>query len=923
MHASVTVPDHAQPVATVRHAMTEAEPLPPEYPVQWDLDAVLADGATVRVRPIRRDDAARLVAFHGDLSPDTIRMRFFSPHPRLSDTELARFTTVDYCDRMAFVGELGGGIVAVGRYDRLPGTGDAEVAFVVADAHQGRGFGSLLLEYLAARARECGITRFIADTLATNRQMLEVFRRAGYVETAEIEYGVVRITLDIEPTGAALAAAQEREWTAAVRSIARLLRPASVAVVGAGRTPGSIGHTVVANLLAAGFRGPVYPVNPNATGIEGLPAIPSVEAAPGPVDLAVICVPAVAVQEAVEDCARAGVHGLVVISSGFAEVGAAGRALEEAMVRAAHGAGMRIVGPNCIGVVNMAPDVSLNATFLATPVTPGSAAFASQSGALGIALLERSQALGLGLSAFVSMGNKVDVSANDLLRFWEQDEATRVVLLYLESFGNPRTFARVARRVSRRKPIVALKAGRSAAGTRAAASHTASMASPDVAVDALFAQAGVIRVDTAEQLLDTGALLANQPLPEGRRVGIVTNGGGAGILAADACAAAGLDVPEPGDALRATLREIAGPNAGVGNPVDLGAGTSADTFGNAVSALLESGEVDASIVILAPVAGLDPDAVASAVVAASTERHPVVFVHLGRDDVPSPLRDAPRPIPCLQFPERAAHALGLVAEHAAWRRRPAGTVPALPGVDTSVASTLVSRHLAASPDGGWADPVTAAELLRSFAIPVAEGIEVRSAAAARRAVIELGGPVAMKVTGADIVHKSDVGGVVLDVRTPAAAAEAYAAMVQRAGPHMRGALVQRMAPPGVEMIVGVVNDPLFGPLVMVGSGGTAVELLGDRAFRILPLTDVDAAELVRTPRGSRRLFGDRGSPPADVAALAELVLRAAQMAEDLPQLAEMDLNPVIVSPTGCLVVDARIRLVPWRAHPEQTVRRLR
>jgi acetyl coenzyme A synthetase (ADP forming)-like protein len=897
--------------------------LPPGYPSQWELDAVLSDGATVHIRPIRPDDARRLASFHELLSAESVRMRFFSAHPQLSEKELRRFTTVDYSERMAFVGELGGQIVAVGRYDGVPHSPEAEVAFVVADAHQRRGFGSLLLEYLAARARECGITRFVADTMAMNRSMLEVFRGAGFVETAHIQYGIVRVTLDIEPTGATLAAAQERERRAAVRSIARLLRPTSVAVVGAGRTPGGVGRTVVANLLDGGFRGPIHPVNPNAVEIEGLRAIPTVSAAPGPVDLAVICVPAAAVPASVEDCARKGVQGLVVVSSGFAEVGAEGRALEQEMVRTAHGAGMRIIGPNCIGVVNMAPDVSLNATFLGIAPIRGHAAFASQSGALGIALLERAQALGLGLSAFVSMGNKVDVSSNDLMRYWEQDASTRVILLYLESFGNPRTFARVARRVGKQKPIIALKAGRSAAGSRAAASHTASMASPDIAVDALFRQAGVIRVDTAEQLLDTGALAANQPLPAGRRVAIVTNGGGAGILAADACAAAGLEVPEPGPALRAALRDIGGPNAGVGNPVDLGAGTSAERFGAALNALLAGGEFDACIVILAPVASLDPEDVARAVASAATGTHPLMFVHLGRDDVPAPLRQAAQPIPCLQFPERAAHALGRVAEHADWRRRPTGNVPELSRVDVAAATAVVTRHLDRSPDGGWADPLDTSALLSAFGIPVVPAVEVQTAAAARRAVQTLGAPVVMKVVGEGIVHKSDVGGVVLGIRTPAAAAEAFASMRRRIGPAMRGALVQRMASPGVEVIVGVVNDPLFGPLVMFGSGGTAVELLGDRVFRILPLTDVDAAELVRQPRGSRQLFGYRGAPPADVAGLEDLLLRVARMAEEVPQLAEMDLNPVIVSAAGCLVVDARMRLLPWRAQPEQSVRRLR
>ncbi len=896
---------------------------PAGYPAQWELDAVLSDGGTIHIRPIRPDDADRLVAFHSRLSPQSIHWRFFAPHPRLSEAEVAHFTTVDYEDRMAFVGVLDGDIVAVGRYERIPGKRLAEVAFVVADEHQGRGLGSLLLEYLAARARECGIIRLTGDVLLGNAPMLDVFRRAGFGETTHAQDGVIQVTLDIEPTGAALAAVAEREWVAGAHSIARLLRPTSVAVVGAGRSPTSVGRTVVANLLQGGFTGPVYPVNPNAAEIEGLPAIPSVSDAPGPVDLAVVCVPAAAVLEAVEDCARKGVHGLVIISSGFAEIGEEGHDLEREVIRVAHGSGMRIIGPNCIGVMNLAADVRLNATFFGTQPRPGSVAFASQSGALGIALLERSQALGLGVSAFVSMGNKIDVSSNDLLRYFEEDGQTRVVLLYLESFGNPRTFARVARRVARTTPIVALKAGRSVAGTRGAASHTAALATPDTAVDALFRQAGVIRVDTVEQLLDVGALLSHQPLPAGPRVAIVTNGGGAGILAADACSAAGLEVPELGPQLRGTLRGLAGFNAGVRNPVDLGAGTTAETFHLALETLLASGEVDAAIVILAPLATLDPEKVAAAAVAAADGRHTLVFVHLAHDDAPAALLATPTPIPCMPFPERAAQALGQVVAHAQWRRRAAGIEPRLDGIDSKGAMAVVKRHLKTLPDGGWADPVDAAELLTSFGIPVAPGVEVHTATAATRAALALGGPVAMKAVGDTIVHKSDVGGVVLGLRTPATVARAYAAMRRRIGPAMRGALLQRMAPPGVEVIVGVVNDPLFGPLVMFGSGGTAVELLGDREFRILPLTDVDAAELVRSTRGSRLLFGYRGAAPCDVDGLEQLLLRVARMAEEVPQLAEMDLNPVIVSPQGCTVVDARVRMVPWHAHPEQQVRHLR
>ena len=897
------------------------------YPAQWAVDAVLADGATIHIRPIRPDDGTALVAFHNGLSFDTIYLRYFGVKRRLTPDEVYRFTHIDYSDRMAFVGVLGERIVGVGRYERVYGTREAEVAFVIDDRNQGRGLGSLLLEYLAAAARDNGITRFTAETLVQNRRMLDVFRAAGFSETRSREREVVHVAFDLEPTGASLAAIEQREWAAGVRSMERILRPRSIAVVGAGRDPRSIGHVVVRNLIDFGFRGSVHPVNPNAAEIAGVAAHPSVSAIPGDVDLAVLTIPAAAALEAVADCARKGVHGLVVISSGFAEIGEQGRDLQQALVGAAHRAGMRLVGPNCIGVVNTVSDVQMDATFAGRLPVAGHVAFASQSGALGIALLERANALGLGVSSFVSMGNKADISGNDLLRYWSQDAATRVILLYLESFGNPRTFARVATRVSRHTPIVAMKAGRSPGGTRAAASHTASLASPDVAVDALFRQAGVIRVDTVEELLDTGALLVHQPLPPGSRVAIVGNAGGAGIIAADACHAAGLEVPALDDTVQQALRQIAGPNAGVGNPVDLGAGAGPDTFARVLTTLHASGAVDACIVILAPVPQVSAEDVGRAVASVAAGDCPVLFVHLASDEVPDSLRGGTRAIPCFSFPERAAHALGRVAEHARWLRRPPGHSPDLEGFDTAEVRTIVHAFLdgarGGDTDGGWLGAMESSQLLRAAGIPVAESILVQSGSDAAAAAERLGGAVALKIVGDGIVHKSDVGGVRLDLRGAAAVELAYAQMQERAGAAMRGAQVQPMAEPGVELIVGVVHDPLFGPLVMYGSGGTAVELLGDRAFRILPLTDADAAELVRSTRGTPLLFGYRGAPPCDVAALEEVLLRAARLADEVPQLAEMDLNPVIVSPRGALVVDARLRLCPWSAHPEQTVRRLR
>jgi acetyl coenzyme A synthetase (ADP forming)-like protein len=887
------------------------------------MDAVLADGGTVHIRPIRPDDAAAHRAFFASQSPQSVYFRFFGPRSALTDSEVIRFTTVDYHDRMAFVVFLRNDMIGVGRYDRLEGGDAAEVAFAVADAQQGRGLATLLLEYLASYAATNGITRFAADTLIDNRRMLEVFQSAGFRrESRSIEYGVVHLAFDIEPTGESLAASERRAWTAGVQSIERVLRPQSIAVIGAGRSPTGIGHSVVRNLIDGGFKGPVYPVNPNVETLLGLTCAPSVEAIDGPVDLAVLAIPAAQCIEAADACARKAVKGLVVISSGFAEVGAEGIALQRELLLHAHRGGMRVVGPNCFGVINTARDVSMNATFASRAPIRGGLAFASQSGALGIAVLEQSLTSGLGLSSFVSMGNKCDVSSNDLLRFWQQDGETRAILLYLESFGNPRAFARVAPVVSRTTPIVVVKSGRSTAGTRAAASHTAALASPDTVVDALFHQAGVIRVDTLEELLDCGQLLANQAALDGNRLAIIGNAGGAAVLAADTCEAAGLNVPEFDAATQAALRALAGPNAGVSNPVDLGAGATPRLFEEALRIALASPSIDGVVVILAPVATADPEDVAGAIAHMNAGTRPLVFVHLGDSTAPAALAQGERSIPCYAFPERAVRALGRIAGHSSWKSRPVGQVPVLDGVDTAAAHAVVKQSLAANPDGGWVSPGEAVALLRAFGIATAGEVEVTSASEASGAAAQLGYPVALKAVGATILHKSDVGGVRLDLATPDDVAAAYTSMSTALGDAMEGAIVQSMLR-GVELITGVVSDPLFGPVVMFGSGGTAVELFGDRVLRILPLTDQDAHEMVRSIRGAPLLFGHRGAPLCDVRAVEDVLLRVARLADEVPQLSEMDLNPLIASPSGAVAVDVRIRLAPWRQHAETQVRRLR
>jgi acetyl coenzyme A synthetase (ADP forming)-like protein len=868
------------------------------------------------VRPFGANDDDRLVAFHAALSNDAMYRRFFFQATSLGTAQVEPFIYVDHHAHVVLVAELGDRFVGVARYDRVPTTDSADVAFLVSDQHQGRGIGTVLLEQLAAAARERGITRFVAATPASNRQMLGVFQAAGFSERTRIEHGVVHVELLIEPTDRARAAAEAREHQAEAASIARVLNPGSVAVIGASRSPNTVGYQALRNLLSGGFAGPVYPVNPGADQVASVKAYPSVLEVPGAVDLAVVAVPASAVLDVMRDCASKGVAGVVVLSAGFGEVGEV--AAQAELRDLARRNGMRLIGPNCLGVVNTA--IGLDATFSPYASTPGHIAMQSQSGALGIALLERSARIGLGVSSFVSVGNKADVSGNDLLQYWEDDAGTNIVLLYLESFGNPRKFARIARRVSRRKPIVAVKSGRSAAGVRAASSHTAALASSDVAVDALFQQAGVVRVDTLDELFDTALVLGSQPSPRGNRVAIVGNSGGPGILATDACDGAGLEVPELSQATQAALRRVVDANAAVSNPVDLVASATPDVYERALGIVLADEAVDAAIVICTPTFAAPPPKVAAMLRrrAANTDK-PLVGCFLAWPALQPLLRGEPgqpgADVPAFSSPEPAARALARAASYGTWRSRAPGAVPDLDDFDVDLARSIVDAALIRSPEGGWLSPEDVEQLLASVGVPTIVSATVDNAEAAAHAASQLGFPVALKAVGPGLLHKTDAGGVQLGLRSEDEVTDAYRSMKHHIGEGMTGATIQQMAAPGVETIVGVVDHALFGPLVMFGMGGTATELLGDRSFRILPVTDVDAAELVRSLRASPVLFGYRGAPQVAVSEVEEVLQRIAQLASCVPDVAELEINPLIVSPEGVVAVDARAKVTPVSRRP--------
>ncbi len=905
----IAAPDAAEE-RTMSAVMTRAA-----YPDWEESDVVLRSGSTLRLRPIRPEDAAALFEFEKRLPFGNPYFHFFGSEAR-SPSAAAAVSRSDYKNHFSYVGDVGGRIVAAAHYRRREDDPSvAEVTFAVEEPLQGQGVGTRLLERLAEIARARGIETFQAHDSEPNPRMLEVFRNCGFPLVRFVERGRTFVRIPLAPTANFEERSAERLEKAAAASMNRLFSPRSVAVIGASRQRGKIGAEVLHNLVAR-FRGQVFPINPNAPEIEGVRCYPRLAEVPAAVDLAVICVPAAEVLAAIDDCAQKGVQGVVVITAGFSETGEEGRRLEAALVDRIRDAGMRMVGPNCMGLLNTDPDFRLNATF--GPVYPpeGRVALSSQSGALGLALLDYASELNLGISTFVSVGNKADVSSNDLLQYWADDPRTDVILLYLESFGRPGLFGRIARRVGRRKPIVAVKAGRSRAGARAASSHTGALAETDAVVGALLRQAGVIRTGTLEELFDVAALLAHQPVPKGRRVAIVTNAGGPGILAADACEAQGLELPALSPETAAQLRAFLPAAASVANPVDMLASAPPEHYRQTLRLVLADKNVDSVLVIFIPPIATNPEAVAAAVVEGTREagEKPVLATFMSSRGAPPILR----PIPTYPFPEPAAIALARVTDYGEWRGRPPGTVPEFPDIRVDEGRQIVERALARG--GGWLDPMEADALLSAFGIPAVPLRVAESADAAARAAEELGFPVVLKAVGPTIVHKTEVGGVRLGLASAAQVREAYADLAGRLGPALTGALLQPMVPGGVEVIAGLVQDPTFGPLVLYGSGGTLVELVSDVAFRLHPITDADAEAMLGEVRGTALLRGYRGAPKADEAALRELLLRVSALAGACPEVREMDLNPVKVLGKGARVLDARIRVV--KGPPRQRSRRI-
>jgi acetyl coenzyme A synthetase (ADP forming)-like protein len=877
---------------------------------RFETDVVLRDGSLVHVRPVRSEDRALLLRFIENLSPETLYLRFH----HVVKPEQAVIMLLPSARQFALLAVREEMVIGHAIYAKtFPGKADAAV--VVADAYQRKGLGTILLGQLTQAAIVSGISVIEAHVAPENAPMLHVLRELGFPTVLKSEPGFIRVTFPASLFPEALARFEQREAVAAVAAMEKFFQPCGIAVIGASRQRGGISGELFRNILEAGFQGPVYPVNTKTDVVQSVAAYHSVLDCPGPVDMAFIVVPASAVLSVARECAQKGVRALVVISAGFAEASEAGARLQQELVEVCREAGMRLIGPNCMGIVNTDPQVSLNGQFSPFKPIPGKIGFLSQSGALGIAIIDYASQLRLGMSTFVSVGNKADISGNDLIQYWESDDNTNLILLYLESFGNPRKFTHIARRVGRKKPIIAVKGGRSAAGFRATQSHTGALvAASDVTVDALFRQAGVIRTDVLAEMFDVAALLTTQPVPKGDRVAIITNAGGAGILAADACEDLGLQVPELSSESQAALKDFLTSAAGVRNPVDMIASASSNDYARAIRVAASDPNVDALIVIFIPPMALRPEEVAREILKAAQGldgRIPILSTFMASHGAPEILSDGLSRIPSYAFPEAAARALARAVQYGKWLATPEGSTPNFPDVRREEAAAIVAQALRTGER--WLTPEEIENLLGCYGIPLVKTLHVLSPEQAGRVAAELGGEVALKAVAPGLVHKTEAGAVRLALTGSEETEKAAKEMLEKlesAGVKGTGFIIQPMVPSGIEMLVGVTHDPVFGPIMICGAGGILVELLKDIAVRITPLTDRDAREMVHSLKTFPLLSGYRGGPCYDVVALEQVILRVGALVEDIHEIGELDLNPVIVLPEGqgVSIVDARIRV---------------
>ena len=889
----------------------------------YKVNVILGDGTSAAIRSVRPEDTHALMELFLGLADKTVYAQYFAKAKGASDESsgVSHLSTPKSTAEVGIVATfLDQGqekIYGLGRFVIDAGNpSQASIAIAVGDAYRLRGIATLLLEHMIKLGRACGVEEFKAKLLGPNNRLFELLRASGLALKQALEAGEVIVSLNSRVTAAFESGSYQRGVDASAKSLEPILKPKSIAVVGASRKQQTIGWGLLSNLLQYGFTGDIYPINPQVEELHGIKTYPSVTAIGKPVDLAIIAVPAVHVPQTVEDCIAAKVRSLVIISSGVAEVNAEKRAEEKKLVQRIREAGMRVVGPNCMGVLNTDPAINMNGTFAPLYPPAGNIAMLSQSGALGIAILDYALQQKIGISSFVSVGNKADVSGNDLISFWSEDDNTKVIALYLESFGNPSRFAHIAPVIARKKPIVAVKSGRSGAGSRAASSHSASLASLDVAVDSLFEQAGVIRTDTLEELFDVTKVLVSQPLPEGPRVAVLTNAGGPAILLADALETRGLNLPELSAQTISELKSFLPAQAGFCNPIDMIAAAGAPEFERAIKLIGNDPRVDALIVIYVTPLVTTPEAIAPAIARGAGEMppdKPVLSVFMGTNGIPESLHQGPRGrIPVFSFPENAARALAATYRYNQWRKKPEGKITVIDHFPRSTIRAVIERSLASHEGRHWMDPKDVTILLR------AAGIEtVASATVQADRVLEsakaTGYPLVLKIVSADVVHKSDVGGVKLGIKSDSEllqAVEEMTAAMQRIDAKVEGFLLQRQIMGGIEGFVGVTSDLTFGPIVVCGMGGIHVELLKDVSFCLSPVTDVSADEMIGKLKSSKLLEGFRGAPAGDRHAFASVLTHISALVEIAPEISELDLNPVKIMPPGqgAIVVDARVRL---------------
>ena len=901
--------------------------------------ALLADGSTVQIRPAAAGDFAAVKAMHEAMSPDNAYLRFFSTSRTAAEREARRVTREPGPDHAALLALYGAEIVGVASYEVVGSSGGktAEVAFAVADTMHHRGIATLLLEHLVSLARARRIESFMAETLSENISMLHVFSDAGLPARSARADGVVTITIPLpaDDTGKQLDDYLDtvalREQSANVASLRPVFEPRSVVVVGASRRQGTVGRSVLDNIRTCGYPGQLFAVNPNASQLGGVPCFPDVASLPETPELALLAVPPAAVPDVAEACGARGVRGLVVFTTGI------GIAESADLLAICRRHGMRLIGPNCFGIA--VPGIGLDATFAAAHPAAGTAGLVMQSGGIGFAMVDHLSRLGIGISSFASVGNKLDVSSNDMLMWWEQDAQTKLAVLYIESFGNPRKFARTARRVGARLPVLTVHAGRSEAGQQAAASHTAAIATPLVSREALFEQAGIIATPGFGELVEATALLAAQPPPVGRSVAIVSNVGGAGVLAADACTDLGLAVHHPRGQVKRKLNALVPDGGAVTGPVDTTATVSREDFRQVLELIAADEDVDAMIALVLPT-GATGDLVAAIQEAAIERRQrsiTLTAVILNQTETVRLLDARNGKVPAYGYPEAAAGALARAARYGEWRSAPHTPVPGFGDVDAAEARAVIRGFLARAPGGGWLPPADVTALLRLYGIPLVSQTRARTDDDAVAAATAVGYPVVVKADVPGLVHKTDAGAVLLDLRTGDDVRAGYRQLAGQFGARLTGVLVEPMITGGTEVIIGVQDDQMFGPLVVFGLGGVATEVLADHAARLAPLTETDADTLINSIRSAPLLHGYRSSrggaggssPPeqqssasADIPALRDVLMRVSRLADDLPEVTELDLNPVIARQLGAVAVDARIRVMP-QVPQDPFLRRLR